>query len=184
MSDRFDSTTPGSDHMDDFTTQGPDAMAAPADAAAADLRSLEPPSGLCELRSRVSSEELRRSLEAQGVRCFVLDLRGVPDKAALLEAWAESVDAPDWVGRNWDALEEAMRDLSWARAERYVVIVTGAAQLASADPKSWRTALDILRSAVAEWGSRGIPMLVLVRGMPPPFPGALPPGAGHGSATP
>lgn len=143
MSDRFDSTTP------------------------------EPPSGLYEFCSRVSSEELRRSLEAQGVRCFVLDLRGVPDKAALLEAWAESVDAPDWVGRNWDALEEAMRDLSWARAERYVVIVTGAAELASGDPKSWRTALDILRSAVAEWVSRGIPMLVLVRGVRLPSDAAI-----------
>jgi len=165
VSYRFDSTTKGSDHMDDFTTQGPDAMAAPADAGAADLRSLEPPSGLCELRSRLSSEELRRSLEAQGVRCFVLDLRGVPDKAALLEAWAESVDAPDWVGRNWDALDEVMRDLSWARAERYVVIVTGAGELASADPKAWQTALDILRTAVEEWRTRGIPMLVLVRGV-------------------
>lgn len=128
-------------------------------------RALQPPSGLREFRSRRSSVGIQRSLEAQGIRCFLLDLRGVMDRAGLLEAWAASVGAPEWVGRNWDAMDEAMRDLSWARAERYVMIVTGASALASAEPNTWHTALDILRTSVVEWESRGIPMLVLVRGV-------------------
>lgn len=130
-----------------------------------DVRDLRPSSGLREFRSRRASAEIRRSLEVQGVCSFLLDLRGVSDKAGLLESWAASIGAPDWVGRNWDAMDEAMRDLSWARAERYAVILTGAGELASADPKGWQTALDILRTAAVEWESRGIPMLVLVRGM-------------------
>lgn len=130
-----------------------------------DLAVLEPPSGLREFRSHLTSVDICERLETRGIRCFVLDLRGVPDKAALLEAWAESVEAPEWVGRNWDAMDEAMRDLSWARAERYVVIVTGAGELASTDATAWQTALDILRMAVNEWQTRGIPMLVLVRGV-------------------
>ncbi|MDQ3447606.1 MAG: barstar family protein, partial [Chloroflexota bacterium] len=85
---------------------------------------------------------MKRSLDEQGIRCFVLDLRGVSGKAALLEAWGESVEVPQWVGRNWDAMDEAVRDLSWARAERYVVIVTGGGELASAEPKSWHMTLD------------------------------------------
>ncbi len=137
----------------------------PSDTAALEVNALEPPSGLREFRSPRASDEIRASLEGQGIRSFVLDLRGVSDKAALLEAWAESVEAPGWVGRNWDALDEAARDLSWARAERYVMIVTGAGELASADPKSWQMALDILETAIAEWETRGIPMLVLVRGV-------------------
>ncbi len=130
-----------------------------------DQRGLEPSSGLREFRSRLSSDELKRSLDEQGIRCFVLDLRGVSGKAALLEAWGESVEVPQWVGRNWDAMDEAVRDLSWARAERYVVIVTGGGELASAEPKSWHMTLDILRAGVAEWETRGVPMLVLVRGV-------------------
>jgi len=130
-----------------------------------DLAVLEPPSGLREFRSRRASEEICRSIEAQGIRCLLLDLRGVSDKAGLLAAWAESIGAPGWVGRNWDAMDEAMRDLGWARAERYVVIVTGAGELASTDATAWQTALDILRMAVNEWQTRGIPMLVLVRGV-------------------
>jgi hypothetical protein len=62
-------------------------------------------------------------------------------------------------------MDEAVRDLSWARAERYVVIVTGGGELASAEPKSWHMTLDILRTGVAEWETRGVPMLVLVRGV-------------------
>jgi hypothetical protein len=134
-------------------------------ADASEVLALDPPAGLQEFRSRRASEEICRSIEAQGIRCLLLDLRGVSDKAGLLAAWAESIGAPGWVGRNWDAMDEAMRDLGWARAERYVVIVTGAGELASTDATAWQTALDILRMAVNEWQTRGIPMLVLVRGV-------------------
>ncbi len=134
-------------------------------ADASEVLALDPPAGLREFRSRRASEEICRSIEAQGIRCLLLDLRGVSDKAGLLAAWAESIGAPGWVGRNWDAMDEAMRDLGWARAERYVVIVTGAGELASTDAKAWQTARVILRMAVNEWQTRGIPMLVLVRGV-------------------
>lgn len=134
-------------------------------ADASEVLALDPPAGLREFRSRRASEEICRSIEAQGIRCLLLDLRGVSDKAGLLAAWAESIGAPGWVGRNWDAMDEAMRDLGWARAERYVVIVTGAGELASTDAKAWQTARDILRMAVNEWQTRGIPMLVLIRGI-------------------
>ena len=134
-------------------------------ADASEVLALDPPAGLREFRSRRASEEICRSIEAQGIRCLLLDLRGVSDKAGLLAAWAESIGAPGWVGRNWDAMDEAMRDLGWARAERYVLIVTGAGELASTDATAWQTALDILRMAVNEWQTRGIPMLVLVRGV-------------------
>ena len=134
-------------------------------ADASEVLALDPPAGLQEFRSRRASEEICRSIEAQGIRCLLLDLRGVSDKAGLLAAWAESIGAPGWVGRNWDAMDEAMRDLGWARAERYVVIVTGAGELASTDATAWQTALDILRKAVNEWQTRGILMLVLVRGV-------------------
>ena len=134
-------------------------------ADASEVLALDSPAGLREFRSRRASEEICRSIEAQGIRCLLLDLRGVSDKAGLLAAWAESIGAPGWVGRNWDAMDEAMRDLGWARAERYVLIVTGAGELASTDATAWQTALDILRMAVNEWQTRGIPMLVLVRGV-------------------
>ena len=134
-------------------------------ADASEVLALDPPAGLREFRSRRASEEICRSIEAQGIRCLLLDLRGVSNKAGLLAAWAESIGAPGWVGRNWDAMDEAMRDLGWARAERYVLIVTGAGELASTDATAWQTALDILRMAVNEWQTRGIPMLVLVRGV-------------------
>ncbi len=137
----------------------------PSDTAALEVNVLEPPSGLREFHSPRASDDIRAALEGQGVRSFVLDLRGVSDKATLLEAWAESIGAPESVGRNWDAIDEAMRDLSWARAERYVVILTGAGELAAAEPKSWRTALDIFATAIEEWETRDVPMLVLVRGV-------------------
>lgn len=121
-------------------------------------------SGLHRFTSRRSSAALAASLQNAGTRTFVLDLKGVRDKPGLLRAWREAIDAPRWTGSNWDAIEEGMRDLSWARARRYAVIVTGARGLARADPAAWATALDLLRHTAAEWDSRGVPMIVLVRG--------------------
>jgi hypothetical protein len=111
---------------------------------------------------------LAAGLGRSGIRAFVLDLRGVRTKAALLERWREAIGAPPSTGRNWDAMEERMQDLAWDRADRYVVIVTGATGLASTAPDVWRTALGILSDAADAWTSRGTPMTVLLRGSAPP----------------
>jgi len=122
--------------------------------------------GVRRFRSRRSSRELCASFEVAGARCFVLDLRGVTDRAALIARWGAAIDAPAYLGHTWDALDEVMRDLSWARSDRYVMILTGVGELTRADPGVWRHALIVLADAASSWQERGVPMLVLVRGAP------------------
>lgn len=130
----------------------------------ADDATLTRSTGVRRLASRRSSAAIARSLEARGVRTFVIDLHRIRDKDGLLRTWSAALGAPGWTGRNWDALEEAMGDLSWARAADYAVIVTGARRLAREEPGMWSTALAILRRASADWNVRGVPMAILVRG--------------------
>jgi hypothetical protein len=123
-----------------------------------------PASGVHRYRSRQSSRALCRSLEAAGAACFVLDLHGVADKAALLRATYAAIGAPAWAGGNWDALEDMLGDLGWLPASRYVLIVTGGRSLVESDPAAWAMFLDILTTATGYWLGRGIPFAVLVRG--------------------
>ena len=42
---------------------------------------------------------------------------GGVDKATVLDAFAADLDLPDWFGRNWDALLDALRDLEVPRGQ-------------------------------------------------------------------
>ena len=49
--------------------------------------------------------------------------RGVRSKEKLLRILADKLRLPGYFGGNWDALEDALRDLTWLPAGRGVVIV-------------------------------------------------------------
>ncbi|MEV1024603.1 barstar family protein [Streptomyces sp. NPDC050264] len=81
----------------------------------------------------------------------VIDLDGVTDKAALMERCAAALDLPDWFGRNWDALADALGDPGQLPdvAGRLVLVVTGWEQFRRRDPEQWETALDVFGQASA-----------------------------------
>lgn len=94
----------------------------------------------------------------------VLDLSPARDKADLLRGLAHALDfAPDF-GHNWDALADALQDLSWLQSSRIVLELTGGDAFQRNAPEAWRTALDIFRDAATYWSSRRRVLLVLVHG--------------------
>ncbi|MFL6057240.1 MAG: barstar family protein [Actinoallomurus sp.] len=110
-------------------------------------------------------EAARGAVEAEraGWRVFWLDVRGVRDKQALLQRCAEELVLPSYFGRNWDALEECLRDLSWVPANTgYLVIYDHWRELADADPAAHRTLLDVFGAAVEHWRDTSTPMAVLL----------------------
>lgn len=84
-----------------------------------------------------------------------------PTKAALLADLARSLRFPDWVGPNWDALADALRDLSWLPAGPHVVVWTGAS---ATDPQAYETALEVLQNATATSAGTDRPLTVLLAG--------------------
>ena len=71
-----------------------------------------------------------------------IDLRGCTTKATLLLRMSSALDTPNGSGRNWDALSDQLRDLSWLRG---------------ADEASFDTLLDLLQEAATDWAQRRIP---------------------------
>jgi len=100
---------------------------------------------------------------ARGWRCLADDLSAVTDKATLLEAVAQAVDAPDYFGGNWDALVDVLRDLSWTPAQGYVVLLDGCGAPARNCPADWAVAVDIFAETVKWWTEHTTPMRFVLR---------------------
>ena len=78
-----------------------------------------------------------------------LSLAGAQTKEDLLDRIARALSFPDGFGRNWDALEDCLTDLSWRQAEGHVFMFEGA--LPGDD---LGVLIDVLASAAEFWAAR------------------------------
>ena len=102
--------------------------------------------------------------ERRGVAVVVVE--PVDSKAALLDEFARALEFPGWVGRNWDALADALGDLSWLPPGARVLVWAGADALRAAQPTAYRTALEVLRDATRRSTDSGRPLTVLLAPSP------------------
>ncbi len=72
-------------------------------------------------------DDLRASAEDCGFVLFEANLADAHGKGEVLAELARSIAAPDWFGHNWDALADALGDLSWRNAPGYVMVLHGEA---------------------------------------------------------
>lgn len=119
--------------------------------------------GVHRCRSRSATSALRRRLERAGWATAAIDLVDVPDKASMLDAIARGLAFPPWVGRNWDALDDALRDLSWwpAGPRGRLVVIRGA--VGAGTPRDRQTLHDVLATAATRWAATEAPLVVLLR---------------------
>jgi hypothetical protein len=87
--------------------------------------------------------------------------KSISSKADLLRLFSERLSFPKGFGSNWDALFDCLRDLSWLREGRVVVIHEGIPAMLSAD--DLRAYLGLLGDAVVSWQNKpGAHELVVV----------------------
>jgi len=99
----------------------------------------------------------------------------VQTKQQLLEALAEGLNFPSYFGRNWDALDECLCDLSWIPFPRPIMLFHEAVPFTEA-PTERSIYLDILKHAMQDLESGRLHTLVVV--FPTAF--AVDPEAGDG----
>lgn len=78
--------------------------------------------------------------------------RGIRDEAVLLDFYAAHLKFPDYFGKNWDALDECIRDLSWLQQTTLVVFHRDIPPLDSV--KNQSIYLKILADTVDWWRAR------------------------------
>ena len=96
----------------------------------------------------------------------LVDGSHVADKAGFLAAAGEALQFPKWAGRNWDAFEELVNDLSWLpQAPGHVLLIDRLGGFSDSEPKELRTLLDVLETAAENRRqSKATPLIVLLRG--------------------
>lgn len=86
-----------------------------------------------------------------------IDLGDCANKATLMLRLAVALDFPSGSGRNWDAISDRLRDLSWLPAAGYALLFDDANGLRDADETSFDTLLEILEETVGDWAARDVP---------------------------
>lgn len=92
-----------------------------------------------------------------GLRTWRIDLGECRNKATLLLRFSTTMEFPGSFGRNWDALSDALRDLSWSRADGYALFLEAAGDLRAADSASFETLVDVLTEASRAWTESDVP---------------------------
>ena len=113
----------------------------------------------------------------------VVHLRGPADKAQFLQAFARSFGFPAWFGHNWDALEEALGDLTPPSAG-LVLRLSGLEGLDAREAGTVRALLELLDDVARDWARRGDLLVVLVEGPGPVTARLEPVGPGRARERP
>ena len=104
-------------------------------------------------RLNCSLDALHDSVQRAGFAVFEADIATAHGKGEVLAEMARAIKAPDWFGHNWDALADALGDLSWSNAPGYVLLLRG-------EHTGEEILDDILNATVEFWRLQGKPFWV------------------------
>lgn len=106
------------------------------------------------------ADELREATREAGFAWFDVDLKGIKGKQNLLDALAHAANFPPEFGANWDALADALCDLSWHDASGYVLLLRNASDTLGLSAHDREIAQDIFADTVVYWRQRGKPFWI------------------------
>lgn len=108
----------------------------------------------CEL------DDVRSAAKDAGFALFDVDLTNVHSKSEFMAAIALKIEAPEWFGKNWDALADALGDLSWKNAPGYVLLLVNSTEHFNLLKIDHDVAREILETTVVYWKTQNKPFWV------------------------
>jgi len=110
--------------------------------------------------------DLEAAAQAASFAFYRLDAKAARTKSAFLGLIAKSLAFPSWFGRNWDALEDCLTDLSWIDAPGLVIVLDGFSTWAKVDPDGFVILLDIFKTSAEYWRGEGRAFWVMLPAKP------------------
>ena len=104
--------------------------------------------------------DVRNATAEAGLVLFDVDLAGIHSKSEFLAAIAQKIEAPEWFGKNWDALADALSDLSWKNSSGYVLLLVHSNDNFNLLGNDHEVVKEILETTVSYWTSQGKPFWV------------------------
>lgn len=108
-----------------------------------------------------SVDELRTAADEAGLALFDVNLKGIRGRQNLLNALALAADFPPEFGVNWDALADALCDLSWhGKVAGYVLLLRNARDTLGLSNNDREIAQDLFDDTVVYWRQRRKPFWI------------------------
>ncbi len=89
----------------------------------------------------------------EGICVRRVDLSGITSKTGLLDAIGKALSFPNYYRRNWDSLEECLRDLDEGKG--WLIIFDGADHLLALPRQDLTTLESILSDTANFWSAEG-----------------------------
>lgn len=86
----------------------------------------------------------REDLKGSGIQVFDVDGAPITTEEQLFSALAKEMKFPSYFGRNWDAVDECLRDMTWLPGAGYVLFIRGAEQF-------WKQSTRLAGALVESW---------------------------------
>ena len=102
--------------------------------------------------------------KAGGLVVVRIDLALLSSKTGLLGRAARALRFPEWFGKNWDALNDCLTDLSWLDGKGWVIIFENTKAFAERKPQLFENAVEVFQAASDYWRRTGKPFWVLFHG--------------------
>jgi hypothetical protein len=110
------------------------------------------PTLVAHIGSPADLEELAQQLADHGAAPRRMRGSAMTTLDGLFDEVSSALFFPNYFGRNWDALDECLVDLSWLPAPAYVLLIDGALDVLRDEPvEQLATFLRILARAAADW---------------------------------
>ena len=100
-------------------------------------------------------DELNAAAVKAGFALFVADMSAAQGKGEFLAAVARAISAPDWFGHNFDALADALADLSWEPAAGYVLLLRNGGETLGLNAADHEAVSEIFSATATFWKSQG-----------------------------
>ena len=120
--------------------------------------------GVCH--TQVDAAEIVAAAKTRGLHVVKLEIAKTRGKGGLLDEFARALKFPRHFGRNWDALNDCLSDLSWLHGKGWVLILLRADSFAETNEEAFHTVLDVLEGVVEYWREQKKPFWVFVQGRP------------------
>jgi hypothetical protein len=104
--------------------------------------------------------DLRSAASELNFAVFDADLTGVQHKGEFLTVIAQAISAPNWLGKNWDALADALGDLSWQASPGYVLVLRHGGETFNLGVSDHEIAREIFDESVNFWKQKSKPFWV------------------------
>jgi len=112
--------------------------------------------------SAADLQALQAQLALAGFYICEIDGQAASDEMALVIAIGQAFQFPGYFGRNWNAVDECITDLSWLKANGYVCLLRSATTLSKANQQGYPVLLDVFQTAADTWRQHGIPFKLML----------------------